>query len=83
MQKAANIWQRGLDRRLAGEAAPALREWGELIQQTAPDVRNDDFAPLLAERLAAMSRAGIDARGMLHTAVTAGTLPDDHAAAAL
>jgi len=55
----------------------------ELIGRAAPDVRNDDFAPLLAERLAAMSRAGIDARGLLHTAVTAGTLPDDHAAAAL
>jgi DNA primase catalytic core len=83
MQKAAIIWQRGLDRRLAGDRTSALREWGELIQRAAPDVHTDDFAPLLAERLAAMSRAGIDARGLLHTAVTAGTLPDDHAAAAL
>jgi DNA primase catalytic core len=83
MQKAAIIWQRGLDRRLAGDRTPALREWGELIQRTATDVHTDEFAPLLAERLAAMSRAGIDARGLLHTAVTAGTLPDDHAAAAL
>jgi DNA primase catalytic core len=83
LQKAAIIWQRDLDRRLAGDHTPALREWGELIQRTAPDTRNDDFAPLLAERLAAMSRAGIDARRMLNTAVAAGTLPDDHAAAAL
>src|SRR5665647_466066 len=83
MQKAAAIWQRGLDRRVVGDRTSALREWGELIQRAAPDVHTDDFAPLLAERLAAMSRAGIDARGMLHTAVTAGTLPDDHAAAAL
>jgi DNA primase catalytic core len=83
MQKAATIWQRNLDRRLTGEAAPALREWGELIHRVTPDVHTGDFAPLFAERLAAMSRAGIDARGMLHTAVTAGTLPDDHAAAAL
>jgi DNA primase catalytic core len=83
MQKAAMIWQRGLDRRLAGDDTPALREWGELIQRIAPDVHTDDFAPLLAERLAAMSRAGIDAHGLLHTAATAGTLPDDHAAAAL
>src|ERR1019366_3906828 len=79
----AIIWQRNLDRRLAGDRTPALREWGELIQRAAPDVHTDDFAPLLAERLAPLSRAGIDARGMLRTAVAAGTLPDDHAAAAL
>src|ERR1019366_3599109 len=44
MSKAATIWQRDLDRRVTGEAAPALREWGELIQRAAPDVHNDDFA---------------------------------------
>jgi AAA domain len=83
MSKAAAIWQRNLDRRLIGEGTPALQEWGELIQRAAPDVHSDGFAPLLAERLAAMSRAGVDARGLLHTAIAAGTLPDDHAAAAL
>jgi conjugative relaxase-like TrwC/TraI family protein len=83
MQKAAIIWQRDLDRRLAGDRTPALREWGELIQRAAPDVPTDDFAPLLAERLAAMSRAGLDALGLLAAAVAVGTLPDDHPAAAL
>lgn len=83
MQKAAAIWQRGLDRRLAGAVTPALQEWGELIERAAPDVHADAFAPVLAERLAAMSRAGVDARGLLRTAVAAGTLPDDHVVAAL
>jgi len=83
MQKAAAIWQRGLDRRLVGEGTPALQEWGELIERAAPDVHTDDFAPLLAERLAAMTRAGIDAHGLLTFAIASGTLPDDHAAAAL
>jgi conjugative relaxase-like TrwC/TraI family protein len=83
MQKAAATWQRNIDRRLAGDRTPALKEWGELIERAAPDVRTDDFAPLLAERMAAMSRAGVDARGLLRTVVAAGTLPDDHAAAAV
>jgi hypothetical protein len=83
MSKAAAIWQRNLDRRLVGEGTPALQEWGELIQRAAPDVHSDDFAPLLAERLAAMSRAGVDARGLLTAHIAAGTLPVDHAAAAL
>ncbi|NMM25454.1 MAG: relaxase domain-containing protein [Phycicoccus sp.] len=83
MQKAAAIWQRSLDRRLSGAVTPALQEWGELIERAAPDVHADAFAPILAERLAAMSRAGVDARGLLAAAVAGGTLPDDHAAAAL
>jgi DNA primase catalytic core len=83
MSKAAAIWQRNLDRRFAGDRTPALQEWGELIERAAPHVRSDDFAPLLAERLASIARAGVDARELLRTAVAAGTLPDDHAAAAL
>ncbi|MHB8185513.1 MAG: ATP-dependent DNA helicase [Dermatophilaceae bacterium] len=83
MQKAAATWQRDLDRRLASDRTPALQEWGELIHRAAPHTDSDDFAPLLAERLAAMSRVGVDACGLFHTAVAAGTLPDDHAAAAL
>jgi len=83
MSKAAVIWQRSLDRRLACTVTPALQEWGELIERAAPDAHTDAFAPVLAERLAAMSRAGVDARGLLAAAVAAGTLPDDHAAAAV
>lgn len=83
VSKAAAIWQRGLDRRLASDRTPAVAEWGELIGRAGPDVKSDDFVPVLAQRLAAMSRAGLDAAGMLAAAASAGTLPDDHAAAAL
>jgi len=83
MQKAAATWQRNLHRRLAGEGTPPLQEWGELIQRAAPGAASDDFTPLLGKRLASISRAGVDARGLLAAAVAAGTLPDDHAAAAL
>ncbi|HZI98263.1 MAG TPA: MobF family relaxase, partial [Actinomycetales bacterium] len=83
MQKAAATWQRGLDQRISGDRTPALLEWGDLIERAAPAARSDAFASTLAERLAAMSRAGVDARGLLHAATTTGALPDDHAAAAL
>ena len=59
-----------------GMAPPALLE-------LAPQVRSDEFTPLLAERLAAMSRAGVAAHQLLRSAAAAGPLPDEHAAAAL
>jgi DNA primase catalytic core len=83
MSKAAVTWQRNLDRHLAGEAAPAVQEWSELIQMASRGASSDDFAPVLAQRLGGMSRAGLDARALLAEAVAAGTLPDDHAAAAV
>ena len=83
MQKAPARWQRGLNRRLAGVHTPALTEWGHLLLEVAPQVRNDEFTPLLAERLAAMSRVGLAAHQLLRGAAAAGPLPDDHAAAAL
>ena len=76
-----NAGQAALVRTMA--TSGARLEWGELIQRTAPDMHTDNFAPLLAERLAAMIRAGIDAHGLLTAAIASGTLPDDHAAAAL
>ncbi|MGL5823386.1 MAG: MobF family relaxase [Nocardioides sp.] len=82
-QKAAATWQRRLNNRLAGDHTPALTEWAELLHTLAPHTRRDDFTPLLAERLAAISRAGINAHHLLHAATGAGPLPDEHAAAAL
>jgi hypothetical protein len=46
-------------------------------------VPDDEFTPVLAERLAAVSRAGIDAHHLLRAAAKQADLPDDHAAAAL
>jgi len=81
--KTARMWQRQLDRVIGGRLSPAWQEWAPLIGQIAPTVRNDGFAPILAGRLAAISRAGVNATQLLRTAVIGQPLPDDHAAAAL
>jgi hypothetical protein len=84
LQKAARTWQRHLDRQVAGDRSPALQEWGWLLNQLSPNLTTDPFAPMLADRLAALSRADVDARQLLYSAITAGgPLPDDHAAAAV
>ena len=81
--KTARMWQRQLDEALGGSLSPAWQEWAPLIGQIAPTVRNDSFAPVLAGRLAALSRAGVNATQLLRTAAIGKPLPDDHAAAAL
>jgi len=82
-QRAARMWQRRLDEAVACGVAPAWRAWEPLVEQLAPAVRNDSFAPILAGRLAAISGAGLDARQLLRSAADGKPLPDDHAAAAL
>jgi DNA primase catalytic core len=81
--KAARIWQRHLDQALADGVAPAWPEWRPLVEELAPNISQDSFAPILAGRLAAISRAGVDATQLLRAAVLEKPLPDDHAAAAL
>ncbi|MDO3397283.1 MobF family relaxase [Nocardioides sp. SOB44] len=87
LQKASATWQRRLNRAVTGAHTPALKEWRQLLYSLAPQVRDDEFTPLLAERLAAMSRAGVTAHELLRTAAApdhpAGALPDELAAAAL
>jgi DNA primase catalytic core len=81
--KTARMWQRHLDKTVSYTLAPAWQEWAPLIERIAPTVKNDGFAPLLARRLAAISRAGVNARQTLDAAAIGNPLPDDHAAAAL
>jgi DNA primase catalytic core len=84
LQKAARTWQVHLDRQVAGDRVLALQEWGWLLDQLSPNLSRDPFVPVLADRLAALSRAGVDTRGLLCSAITSGgPLPDDHAAAAV
>jgi DNA primase catalytic core len=84
LQKAARTWQRHLNRQVAGDRSPALQEWGWLLNQLSPNLTKDPFTPMLADRLAATSRAGVDTRELLYSAITSGgPLPDDHAAAAV
>ncbi|MBD8605383.1 relaxase domain-containing protein [Aeromicrobium sp. CFBP 8757] len=81
MQKAPAAHQRQLEERVKAGKAPALAEWGPAIDKLHP--RRDSFTPLLAERLAALTRSGIDAARMFRLAADEGPLPDDHAAAAM
>jgi DNA primase catalytic core len=81
--KTARTWQRQLDQAMASGLSPAWQEWAPLIGQIAPTVRKDSFAPILASRLTALSRAGVNARQLLDAAAIGKPLPDDHAAAAL
>ena len=83
LAKAPALWQRDLDTHLAAGHAPAMDEWAPLLRRVAPAGTGDEFAPILAERLAALSRAGVDARALLERVAAQGALPDDHAAAAL
>ncbi|WKN46642.1 MobF family relaxase [Nocardioides sp. Arc9.136] len=87
LQKASSTYQRRLNRAVTGDHTPALKEWRQLLYTLAPQVRDDEFTPLLAERLAAMSRAGVTAHQLLRTVTAAdhpaGPLPDEHAAAAI
>ncbi|MDQ2851340.1 MAG: AAA family ATPase, partial [Actinomycetota bacterium] len=83
LQKAAALWQRDLVTRVAGEHAPALQEWGDQIANCSPASGRDPFAPILAERLAAIARCGIDTPSILRRAAATGVLPDEHASAAL
>ncbi|MBK8460764.1 MAG: AAA family ATPase [Micropruina sp.] len=80
---AANRWQSGLNTRLAGNHTPALAEWGHVFDRVLVHPRRDPFTPLLAQRLAAISRAGLDAPTMVRQALADGPLPDDHNGAAL
>ena len=83
LAKAAALWQRDLDSHLAAGHAPAMDEWAPLLRRVAPAVTGDEFAAILAERLAALSRAGVNAGGLVRTAAAQGPLPDDHAASSL
>lgn len=80
--KAAATYQRELDAQIRGDRSPAMTEWAPLLARVAPAALRDTFAPVLAERLAAATRAGIDAAALVRDAAGR-DLPDDHAASAL
>ncbi|WP_131104480.1 MobF family relaxase [Ornithinimicrobium sufpigmenti] len=81
--KAAATYQRKLRSQIQGDRSPALTEWGPLLADVAPGAVKDAFAPILAERLAAATRAGVDAATLVRAAAATRAVPDDHAAAAL
>ncbi|MGO0576453.1 MobF family relaxase [Ornithinimicrobium panacihumi] len=83
LNKAPSVHQRHLGQALQMGRHPALVEFGPLIAAASQAARRDQFAPVLADRLAGLSRAGIDPTARVTQAMAEGALPDDHAAAAL
>ncbi|WP_298747086.1 MobF family relaxase [uncultured Serinicoccus sp.] len=81
--KAHALHQQDLDTCLRVGRHPAIAEFGPLITAASPATHQDRFAPVLAERLAGLSRAGLDAPATVQAALSDGPLPDDHACAAL
>ena len=83
-QPLLRTYQDRLNRRLAAGSSPALDEWMPTLHRLLPGRHvGDPFTPVLAERLAAISRAGLDTPVLLERALARGPLPDDHPAAAL
>ncbi|SDO16457.1 MobF family relaxase [Geodermatophilus sp. DSM 45219] len=67
-------------------AASPVRDgsvWAALADGIDPRIRRDEHWPVLADRLAAADRAGLDAAGMLAAVAAQSPLPDDLPAAAL
>ncbi len=83
ISRAAHTWQRHLNQQLRQGLAPAMAEWGQLLSDLDPAIDRDHFVPQLAERLAGLSRSGLNAAGLARSAAAQGPLPDDHAASAL
>ncbi len=76
-------YQQRLDQRLEISQSAALDEWRDTLASISPTVLTDQFAPALARRLSQLSSSGISACRLLNHAAAQGSLPDDHAAAAL
>ena len=65
-----------------GDPHQASRVWAPLVDRLDDRISVDPYWPELADRLAALDRAGIDVAGMVTAAATA-HLPDEQPAAAL
>src|SRR5690606_38193706 len=82
--RATRTWQNHLNHQLLRhDRAPAVAEWHDTFTAifTADSMRADAFVPVLAERLSAISRAGIHVPTLIHHAAAEGVLPDEQQAA--
>jgi DNA primase catalytic core len=83
---AATRYQNDLQIRLQsvlGDPGQATTAWAPLVNRIDPRISTDTYWPELADRLAAMERAGLDVPAMLTTVATGQQLPDEQPAAAL
>jgi DNA primase catalytic core len=66
-----------------GDPALPARLWAGVVDRLDPRISRDPYWPELADRLAALDRAGIEIRGVLAGALRERHLPDEQPAAAL
>jgi len=77
--------QNNLDARVTralGDPAATANRWRTLAQQLEPRLLQDPYWPVLADRLAAAARAGIDVDALVRHAITANPSPDSTPAGA-
>ncbi|TYP87414.1 MobF family relaxase [Blastococcus xanthinilyticus] len=78
--------QRALDdrvTRLLGDGRALTARWAPLVDSIDPRIAGDSYWPVLAERLAAADRAGIDITALTRAVAAERPLPDEQPAAAL
>ncbi|MDV7991591.1 MobF family relaxase [Rhodococcus sp. IEGM 1374] len=78
--------QRSLDRqaeRALGESHSASTLWRPFVDELDTHIARDPYFPVLADRLSAAARAGIDVHTLVRDSLTASPLPDELPAAAL
>jgi DNA primase catalytic core len=78
--------QRALDdrvTRLLGDGRTLTARWAPLVDSIDPRIAGDPYWPVLAERLAAAHRAGIDIAALSRAVAAERPLPDEQPAAAL
>ena len=83
---AAAAHQTELARRVArilGDPTQTAQTWAALADRLEPRLRHDEYWPQLADRLAALDRAGLNAAALLQSAAAERPLPDEQPAAAL
>ena len=78
--------QRALDdrvTRLLGDGRALTARWAPLVDSIDPRIAGDPYWPILADRLAAADRAGIDITALTRAVAAERPLPDEQPAAAL
>ncbi|MEV8236997.1 MobF family relaxase [Rhodococcus sp. NPDC077669] len=83
---ASAIVQRRLDTRaekIIGTTNDAVKRWRPFVDELDTHIARDPYFPILADRLSAAARAGIEVHTLVRDSLAASPLPDELPAAAL
>lgn len=83
---ASAIVQRRLDTRaeaVIGTTNDAVKRWRPFVDELDPHIARDPYFPILADRLSAAARAGIEVHTLVRDSLASSPLPDELPAAAL